>query len=101
MPLGDLQYLTLLAVARLGARAVAATVRAELAAVADRDVAVSTAFVTLTRLEDRGLLTSTRGDRPERGGRAVRIFSLTEAGWDELRATRAASERMWEGVDPA
>lgn len=101
MSLGDLQYLTLLAVARLGRGAVARAVRAELADVAGRDVSVSTAFVTLTRLEDRGLLTSVRGDSPRRGGRAARIFELTEAGWTELRATRAANRRMWEGIDLA
>lgn len=101
MSVGDLQYLTLLAVARLGPRAVARDVRAELADVAGREVAVSTAFVTLTRLEDRGLLRSRRGETPDRGGRAVRIFELTEAGWAELRATRSANERMWEGIDPA
>lgn len=99
MPLGDLQYLTLLAVARLGPRAMARDVRSELADVADRDVTVSTAFVTLTRLEDRGLLASHRGDSPERGGRRARIFALTDAGWRELRATRAVNERMWVGID--
>lgn len=101
MSLGDLQYLTLLAVARLGSAAAAGAVRAELAEVAGREVSVSTVFVTLTRLEDRGLLTSHRGESPRRGGRAARIFGLTEVGWGALRATRAVNRRMWDGIDPA
>jgi DNA-binding PadR family transcriptional regulator len=99
MSLGDLQNLTLLAVARLGPGAYAREIRRVLADVAGREVSVSTVFVTLTRLEDQGLLTSSRGTPPERGGRATRIFALTEAAWQALREARAASELMWEGLE--
>ena len=99
MTLGDLQNLTMLAVARLGPAAFAREVRRTLSEEVDRDVSVSTVFVTLTRLEDQGLLRSVRGRPPERGGRAIRIFSLTEAGWEALRRTRAASEHLWEGLE--
>lgn len=98
MSLGDLQNLTMLAVARLGPDAVARDVRNVLAEVAGRDVSVSTVFVTLTRLEDRGMLSSSRGDTPPRGGRRRRIFEVTERGWEELHATREASERLWAGL---
>lgn len=98
MSLGELQNLTMLAVARLGADAVARNVRDVLAQTADRAVSVSTVFVTLTRLEDHGLLESSRGDAPSRGGRRMRHFRVTEAGWEALRATREASERLWEGL---
>ena len=101
MSLGDLQYLTMLAVARLGSAAFARQIREVLLDVAQRDVSVSTVFVTLTRLEDQGLLTSERGDPPPGGGRRTRVFSLTDAGWEALRTTRAASERMWQGLEPA
>lgn len=100
MSLGDLQYLTLLAVARLRDEAVAGRIRELLASVAGRDVSVGTVFVTLTRLEDHGLLASRQGETPARGGRAVRIFSLTEAGREAMRSTRDAAERMWQGVQP-
>ena len=99
MSLGDLQNLTMLAVARLGPDAFAREIRCLLAEVAGRDVSVSTVFVTLTRLEDQGLLASRRGDAPARGGRAPRIFSITETGWEALRATRDAAERMWAEVE--
>jgi PadR family transcriptional regulator len=99
MSLGDLQYLTMLAVARLRAGAFAREVRATLLDVGGRDVSVSTVFVTLTRLEDQGLLRSAEGGSPARGGRVRRVFSLTETGWEALRETRAAGERMWEGLE--
>lgn len=100
MTLGDLQNLTMLVVARLGPRAFAREIRVVLAEVAGRDVSVSTVFVTLTRLEDRGLLTSSPGEAPARGGRQTRIFSLTKTGWAALRRTRDASERLWAGLEP-
>ena len=100
MTLGSLQYLTMLAVARLGREAWAGPIREMLADVAGRDVSVSTVFVTLTRLEDQGLLGSERGDTPDRGGRARRIFSLTEPGWAAIHETRAAAGRMWSGLEP-
>jgi PadR family transcriptional regulator PadR len=100
MSLGDLQNLTMLAVARLGSRAFAREIREVLEDVAGRDVAVATVFVTLTRLEDRELLSSKRGEAPTRGGRQTRIFTLTEAGWEALHSTRDASEHLWEGLEP-
>lgn len=99
MSLGDLQNLTLLAVARLGPDAWTRPIRAELDEVAGREVSVSTVFVTLTRLEDQGLVRSREGEAPARGGRARRIFTLTEAGWDAVREARAESERMWAGLE--
>lgn len=100
MTLGDLQNLAMLAVARLGSRACAKEIRELLAEAAGRDVSVSTVFVTLTRLQDRGLLHSELGNAPPRGGRRTRVFSLTDAGWEALRRTREASERLWEGLEP-
>jgi len=99
MTLGDLQNLTMLAVARLGRDAYAGEIRSLLARAAGRDVSVSTVFVTLTRLEDQGMLRSRQGEPPARGGRRVRIFTVTEAGWEALRRTRAASESLWNGLE--
>lgn len=101
MSIGELQNLTMLAVARLGPEAVSRAIRDTLAEVAGRDVSVATVFVTLTRLEDQGLLRSERGRAPARGGRRMRIFALTEAGWDAVRSAREASERLWEGLEPS
>lgn len=99
MTIGDLQNLTLLAVARLQDEAVSKRIRDELEHVADRSVSVSTVFVTLTRLEDQGLLASEKGPAPARGGRRMRIFALTPAGWEAIHEARAQSDRLWEGLE--
>ena len=101
MSIGDLSNLIMLAVAQLGPEAYSASVRELVLAETGRDVTVSTVFVTLTRLEDQGLLRSEKGDAPARGGRAPRIFTVTEAGWAALRQTREAAARMWAGLEGA
>lgn len=99
MSLGELQQLAMLAVARLGSEAYGAAIQDELAKVADRHVSVPTVYVTLIRLEERGLVRSTEEPPPDgRGGRARRVFELTPSGWDALHEARAASGRMWRGV---
>ena len=101
MSLGELQQLSMLAVARLGPDAYGAAIQEELASVADRRVAVPTVYVTLIRLEERGLVRSTEEPPPEgQGGRPRRVFELTPSGWDALAEARGAADRMWRGVVP-
>lgn len=101
MSLGDLQQMAMLAVARLGADAYGAVIREELIRVAGREVSVPTVYVTLVRLEEQGLVTSTDVAPEEgRGGRARRVFALTPQGWKALEGARTAMSRLWEGVVP-
>ncbi len=102
MGLGNLQQMTMLAVARLGENAFAKVVREELEVATGRELAVSTVYVTLVRLEEQGLVTSeTTAPDPARGGRGKRYFRLTPEGWAELRHAREVMARLWEGVKPA
>lgn len=96
MNLGDLQHLTMLAVARLGDGAYADAVRRELLAVADREVAVATVHVTLVRLEDQGMVASEK-----RGSPPKRYFELTPEGRSALEASWSALRRMWDGLAPS
>jgi PadR family transcriptional regulator, regulatory protein PadR len=99
MSLGDLQQLSMLAVARLGSEAYGAAIQEELAKVADRQASVPTVYVTLIRLEERGLVRWTDDPPPEgQGGRARRVFQVTSCGWEALHETRLATDRMWQGV---
>lgn len=99
MSLGDLQQLTMLAVARLGDEAYGPAIRDELREVAGRKVTVPTVYVTLIRLEERGLVESnTAPAAGNRGGRPRRVFRLVPAGWKALDHARASLTRMWEGV---
>ena len=97
--LGDLEELVLLALLRLGENAYGAAIREELKQRADRAVSVSTIYVTLMRLEEKGYVRSWMGEPTgERGGKAKRYFEIRPEGTDALEATRTIRERMWEGV---
>ncbi len=99
--LGDLEELALLAVLRLGADAYGARIKEELEARAGRSVSISTIYVTLMRLEEKGMARSWKGDPSgERGGKARRHFEVKPEGVAALEATRAVRERMWEGLHP-
>ena len=100
--LGDLQQLTMLAVARLGTEAFGSAIQDELLWVSDREVSVAAVHVTLVRLEDQGLVRSRRAKPdPAKGGKGKRLFELTPKGWKALEASQQALARMWEGVEPA
>ena len=101
--LGDLQQLTMLAVARLSEQAFGGAIRDELERVANRTVSISTVYVTLVRLENQGLVTSTREESESsgRGGKPRRYFRLTPDAWKSLEASRGALDRMWDGLAPA
>lgn len=98
--LGELEELVLLAVLRLGQDAYGASIRKELRRKADRAPSVSTIYVTLMRLEEKGHVRSRLGKSTSpRGGRPKRHFDLTGAGIEELRTARRVRERLWEGLD--
>jgi PadR family transcriptional regulator PadR len=97
--LGDLEELVLLAVVRLGEDAYGASIREELREQAGRSVSISTVYVTLMRLEEKGLARSWMGEPSgERGGKAKRYFAVRPEGMEALRATRQVRDRLWEGV---
>ena len=98
--LGDLEELMLLAVLRLGEHADGGGVRAELEERASRSVSVSTVYVTLMRLEEKGYARSWKGEPTgERGGKARRHYEVSPEGMEALEAVRTVRDRMWQGVD--
>jgi len=98
--LGDLEELMLLAVLRLGEHADGGAVRAELGERAARSVSVSTVYVTLMRLEEKGYARSWKGEPTgERGGKARRHYEVSPEGIEALEGVRAIRDRMWQGVD--
>lgn len=100
--LGDLEELALLAVLRLGDDAYGARIREVLSGDAGRSVSISTIYVTLMRLEEKGLVRSRLGEPTgERGGKARRYFEVRPEGVEALEAVRDVRDRMWEGVRAA
>ncbi len=97
--LGELEQLLMLAVARSGEQAYGAEIQRDLEDSAGRSLTISTIYVTLVRLEKKGLVRSRRADpTPVRGGKAKRLFELTADGVVALKESHTVLERMWKGV---
>jgi PadR family transcriptional regulator PadR len=99
-PVGILEEQVMLAVLRTGDDAYGMNVRRELEAVTGREVTIGSVYITLDRLEAKGLVTS---ERPSAVMRATqnsrRVFSVSPLGLRVLAETRAMRERLWAGVD--
>lgn len=96
-PLGTFEEQVMLSVIRTGENAFAMNVRRELEAVTSRSIAIGSIYVTLDRLEAKGLIASTRAPRDESISR--RLFTVTGAGARALSHTRSMRERLWEGIE--
>jgi PadR family transcriptional regulator PadR len=65
--------------------------------VTGRDVTIGSVYITLDRLEAKGLVTSARPPaRAESSSR--RVFAVTSRGARALADTRVMRERLWDGV---
>lgn len=98
--LGEFEQLALLAVMRLAEDAYGARIQAELEATAGRAAAISSIYITLTRLEKKGLVRSELGAPTEgRGGKPRRYFRIEPAGLEALQGSRARLMAMWSGLE--
>jgi DNA-binding PadR family transcriptional regulator len=98
--LGEFEHLVLLAILRLGDEAYGPAILDELEKRTGRSPSPGSMYVTLDRLEDKGLLRSRLGDSDsDRGGRPRRYVSVTAHGVRELRASRAAFLELWRGLE--
>lgn len=97
--LGEFEALVLTAVVRVGADANGTAVYEEIAARAGRDPSLPAVHVTLRRLEEKGLLTSSLGETSARGGRPPRFYSATPEGVRSLHGFRDMWQRVWRGLE--
>ena len=96
--LGEFEQLVLLAILRLGTDAYGMTIRRELEERAGRQSSIGSLYLTLDRLEQKGLILSELGEAtPERGGRAKRYFTVNAQGRKALDESLRAVRRMAEG----
>lgn len=94
--LGSFEELVMLAVMRMSGEAYGMNVRRELEAVTAREFAIGAVYATLDRLEAKRFVSSRR-ERLD--GASRRVFALTRAGATALAQSRAARERLWQGID--
>jgi DNA-binding PadR family transcriptional regulator len=99
--LGDFEQMVLLAIVHLGDDVYGVPIADEIERRTGRPVSPAAVYVTLRRLEQKGLLSSSMSDpTPERGGKARRCVKVTPTGLEILRESRKVMNRMWKGLDP-
>ena len=98
--LGEFEQIVLLAILRLGKEAYGVTIRTEIAACTGREPAPGALYTTMDRMEEKGLLRSKLSDpTPQRGGRAKRFFTVTNAGRAALVRAQLAYRNLLNGLD--
>lgn len=96
--LGEFEQVVLLALARRREPSYGAQIHAEIHDRTGRDVSIPSVYVTLKRMERKGLVTSEVVEPPE-GGRATRNYRLLAAGEEALAQSRLLLERLWDGLE--
>lgn len=100
MTLAEFELLVMVAAMRLGDdEAHAVSIAADITDRTGRTVRRANVYMTLQRLEEKGLLTTALGEaRPERGGKPRRLVTPTREGLAAVRATLTAIRAMTRGV---
>ena len=97
--LGEFEHVVLLAMARVGEGAYAVAVHDEILQTTGKSVSIPAVYVTLSRLQKKGLVTSEMGEpSPTRGGRAKRFFRLAGKGREALEESRELLDQLWDGL---
>jgi DNA-binding PadR family transcriptional regulator len=97
---GEFEHMLLAAVIRLRDGAYGASILREIEERTGRRVPAGSLYVTLDRLEQKGLVESRTGDpEPGRGGRPKRYVSVTPAGLESVREVREAMLNLWAGIE--
>lgn len=100
--IGELEQMLLLAVLRLGDDAYGVRIMEELEERVGRRVSRGSVYVTLDRMEEKEWIVSrSEPAGSERGGRPRRVVSVTAEGRAELRNSRDALLRLWDGLEEA
>lgn len=97
--LGELEELVLLMVGVLYPEAYGVAVMDEIEKQAGRSLNISAVHSVLSRLEEKGLISSKMGDPgKERGGRRKRIFQLTAAGKRSLEKANEMRTQLFNQI---
>ncbi len=94
--IGEFEELVMLTIASLGEDAYGVSIKKEIEARAVRSISIGALHATLTRLEEKGFVSSSLGDpTQERGGRRKRHFELTQKGKVSLRQIKELRDSLW------
>ena len=97
---GQFEQLILTAILSLRDKAYGVTIHQKAAQLAaPKKIALGAVYVTLDRLEDKGMISSRLSDpTPERGGRSKRFYRLEALGERALEESAETARRVWETV---
>ena len=99
--LGEFEHIVLLALLRLGSNAYGVTIRQEIESRTERRASIGAIYSTLTRLEQKGFVSSRVGEpTAERGGRAKKFFKIEAPGQRALAQTHQTISSMADGLVP-
>ena len=98
--IGEFEVLILMAVLRLDRGAYAPAVRDEIERRTERAVSRGAVYITLDRLESKGLLASALAEGTDDGGRRRRYYRVSAKGVRAVKRTLSALEQMRDGLEP-
>ena len=97
--LGEFEQVVLLAILRLELGAYGVAIRREIHTCTHRAVSPGALYTTLDRLETKRLVAARDGESTrERGGRAKRFYTVTEAGQELLTEAQRSFQRLMTGL---
>ncbi|WP_424961213.1 PadR family transcriptional regulator [Ekhidna sp.] len=97
--LGEFEELVLLTIANLAKDAYGVAILNDISERANRKLSIGALHSTLTRLEEKGYISSYLGEPTnERGGRRKRYFELTDSAKVELSNMKALRDQLWAGA---
>ena len=99
-PLGEFEVVVLMAVLHVGDEAFGSAIRDDLEARSGRAVSRGAVYITLDRLQEKGLLSSTLTEGTSaRGMRPRRYYQLTPQGVSTLKSSVGLVVRMHRGLE--
>ena len=98
-PLGEFEVVVLMAVLQVRPSANGSAVREKIEQRIGRKVSRGSVYVTLDRLEEKGLLTSLVEEAPNVRGGTKRLFRATPAGLKAVKHSVATMARMRVGLE--
>ena len=98
--LGQFEQLVLTAILLLRDNAYGVTIHGKVQELTrPKTVSPGAIYVTLDRLEDKGMVMSWLSDpTPERGGRAKRCYRIEALGEQALQESAVTARRIWESI---
>jgi len=97
--LSNFELKVMLAIIRIGEDAYGVSISKEIEEITGSGVALISVYDALTRLQEKGLISSHLGEATaERGGKAKRHYRTTARGIRVVRETQQELVKLWKGL---